>query len=238
MEAGADIFAELDEYETMMGYEIQVVSSSETESDDDDLLEDAPGLVQDLFLDEDELFGDWMTPSLKPLPTAASLCSLFVPPPRMQITVRSNISAMNVQEDGSPLLQRHFGAANPISFFSALEEETRQKSDTFSKSPASAFRLTTHNQGDDVQAAMLLCQLSSTSDASRDALPLANRPAFSSAERSAFGCLHPQESLFPLPISSSSEVKDDDERLVLCYYPLILQEQISDVITPITFTEV
>jgi hypothetical protein len=236
MEAGEDIFAALDEYETMMGYDIQAVSSSETKSDDDDLLEDAPGLVQDLFLDEDELFDDWMTPSLKPLPTTGSLCSLFVPPPRMQITVRSNISLMNFQVDGSPLLQRHFGAANPISFVSALEEETHQMSDTFSKSPGRAFRLTTHSQGDDVQAAMLLCQLSSTSNASRDALPLVTRPAFSSA----FDCLHPQQSLpffHPIPISSSSEFNDDDERLMLCY-PLILQEQTSNVFTPTTFAEV
>jgi hypothetical protein len=228
MDAGEDIFVELDEYEAMMGHEIQVVSSSETESDDGDLLEDAPGLVQDLFLDDDELFGEWMTPSVKPLPTAASLCSLFMPPPKMQITVRSNKSAMNFHEDGSPLLHRQFGAANPISFVSALEEEPHQMSDTFSKTPGSAFRcLATHSQGDDVQAAMLLCQLSSTSSAS-------------SAERSAFDCLLPEQSLpffRPIPISSSSEIKDDDECLMLCC-PLILQEQTSNVITPTIFAEV
>jgi hypothetical protein len=258
-EAGENIFVELNNYESMMGSEVQVVSSSETESDDDDfVVEDAPGLIHDASLDEDEPLVDWMTPSSEPLPTAASLCNLFTPTPKMQVTVKSNLSVVNFQENEMPLLHRHFGSAKPISFISSVEEERRA---TFSKSPASDFR-----RGDDFLAAMLLCQLASAKNASRDAL-LAPRPAFSSSmESNAFDCSLPRQSNFPfepIPIlSTTSEMEQDNESLLACYqfepipissitsemeqdnesllacYPLILEEQTSNVISPTAFAEV
>jgi hypothetical protein len=230
-EEGEDIFTELNTYERMMGSEIQAVSSSETESDDDDLgMEDAPGLVQDTFLYEDDLLGDWMTPSSEPLPTAASLCYIFRPTPKMQVTVKGNISTVNFQENNNtPLLQRRFGAANPISFASTVEDDRWSHTiATFSKSPASVFR-----QGDDMQAAMLLCQLSSTTNASRYAL-LATRPAFSS------DCLLPRHSLSsfePIPISFSSEMEQDERSLMACS-PLMQEQTSNAAIMPTAFAEV
>jgi hypothetical protein len=205
----------------MMGSKIQAVGSFETDSDDDDFgMEGAAGLVQVTSLYEDDLLGDWMTPSSEPLPTAASLCNIFMPTPKM-------LSIVHFQENNTPLLQRRFGAANPISFVSTLEEERRNAVATFSKCPASAFR-----QGDDMHAAMLLCQLSSATSASRDA-PLATGPAFS------FNCLLPRQSpssFEPISISFSSEMEQDDGVLMTCY-PL-LEEQTSNAIYPTAFVEV
>jgi hypothetical protein len=235
-EAGENIFVDLNNYESMMGSEVQVVSSSETESDDDDLVEDAPALIQDASLDEDEFLVAWMTPSSEPLLSTASHCYCSLPTPKVQesnSSMESNFSIVNVQESGLHLLHRRFGSANPISFISSEKEDERRAS--FSTSPASAFR---HN--DDVLAAMLLCQLSSASNASRDAL-LATRPAFLSAERNTLNCLPTRQTNFsfePIPISSTtSEMELGNKSLMACY-PLILEERTSNVISPTAFAEV
>lgn len=226
-EAGENIFLELNKYESMMGSEVQVVSSSETESDDDDLVEDVPGLIQDVSLmDEDELLVDWMTPILEPLPSASTLCNLFLPTPKMQVTVKSSISPVNVQENGLHLLHRRFGSANPISFISSVQDE---RCATFSKNPASAFR-----QGDDVLAAVLLCQLSSATNASHRAL-LATRLALSSAESNGLNCLPPRQSIFsfePIPISSTTLVMEKGNESLMACDPLTLEERTSNVISP------
>jgi hypothetical protein len=227
-EAGENIFLEINKYERMMGSEVQVVSSSETESDyDDDLVEDVPGLIQDVSLmDEDGLLVDWMTPILEPLPSASTLCNLLLPTPKMQVTVKRNISVGNVQENGMHLLHRRFGSAHPISFISSVEDD---RCATFSKTPASALR-----QCDDVLAAVLLCQLSSATNASRRAL-LTTRLPFSSSESNGLNCLPPRQSIFsfePIPISSTTSVMErGNESLIPCD-PLSLEERTSNVISP------
>lgn len=221
-----------------MGSKIQAVVSFETESDDDDFgVQDAPGLVQVTSLYEDDLLGDCMTPSSEPLPTAASLCHIFMPTPRMQVTVKSNATMVQFQENNTPLLQRRFGAANPISFVSTVldEEERRHMVAAFSKSPASAFR----RGGDDMRAAILLCRLSSATSASRDA-PTRHAPWPNSLlPRQSLSFLEPNStsSSEPISISFSSEVKQGDGGLMECH-PLMEEDQTSNAIAPIAFVEV
>jgi hypothetical protein len=227
-----------------MGSKIQAVVSFETESDDDDFgVQDTPGLVQVTSPYEDDLLGDCMTPSSEPLPTAASLCHIFMPMPRMQVTVKRNVPMVQVQENNTPLLQRCFGAANPISFVSTVldEEERRHMVAAFSKSPESAFR----QGGDDMQAAILLCQLSSaTSASSCHNAPLpATRHAPSPncwLARQSLSLLEPNStsSLEPISISFSSEMEQGDGGLMACYPWMMEEDQTFNAIAPIAFVEV
>ena len=225
MEAGDDVFAELNEYEQMMGARIPVLEASlpESESEDDEPATEEQGLVEDPSPSDSVLLHE-PQPSAKGLQNTKD--ALFSPAPKMKVALRRNIPYFH--EDPSPVLfQAHFGTPNPNSFVSVVEDApcAPQKSNS--------------NRRDDVLAAMVLCQLSSTASASTKAKEVTTtRPAFSCATTSAFDSFRPQTHSFfrALPASCSSMEVDRD--MPPWCYPKILQEQTSIVVTPTAFAEV
>lgn len=228
MNDGTDFLAPLYAYERRFGTILgstNVVSSSETESDDDTLVDKSSDLAADESLEEDEMLADSLVadePALRvSLPTAASLCDLFSPIDPDMMTVNPSKPP---ECPRSPLLLRRFGTPNPISFVSSADEDD----DDYHK----PVELVAFGQGGDVRAAMLLCQLSSKDTASQDAFS-APSPFTSSG---SYGVIS-QKLIQPIP-ASWAETEQDHEALLACA-PIILQWQDDSItVTPTTIAEV
>lgn len=226
MNDGTDILAPLYAYERRFGTILgstNVVSSSETESDDDTLVDKSSDLAADESLEEDDVLADNLVADkpalLVSLPTAASLCDLFSPiDPAMTVAPPTK----PLECPRSPLLLRHFGTPNPISFVSSADEDDDHK----------PVERVAFGHGGDVRAAMLLCQLSSKDAASRDALP-----ALSSLTSIGSSGVTLQQLIQPIP-ASSVETEQDHEALLACAPIILLWQDDSNTVTPTTIAEV